>query len=143
MIAAANVFGWVVIYEALPQRLAEFITTITQNPFVFLLIVNLVLLFVGMLIDGIAAVILVTPILLPIAIQSYDISPYQFGVVISLNLVLGLLTPPVGVGLYIASAMSETPTSRILRALWPFLVAVALVLVMLSYFPALSTALID
>ncbi len=143
MIAAANVFGWVIIYEALPQRLAEFITTITQNPFVFLLIVNLVLLFVGMLIDGIAAIILVTPILLPIAIESYGISPYQFGVVISLNLVLGLLTPPVGVGLYIASAMSETPTGRILRALWPFLLAVTAVLILLSYFPALSTALID
>ncbi len=143
MIAAANVFGWVIIYEALPQRLAEFITTITQNPFVFLLIVNLVLLFVGMLIDGIAAIILVTPILLPIAIESYGISPYQFGVVISLNLVLGLLTPPVGVGLYIASAMSETPTGRILRALWPFLLAVTAVLILLSYFPVLSTALID
>jgi len=143
MIAAANVFGWVIIYEALPQRLAELITTITQNPFVFLLIVNIVLLFVGMLIDGIAAIILVTPILLPIAIDSYGISPYQFGVVISLNLVLGLLTPPVGVGLYIASAMSETPTSRILRALWPFLVAVAGVLILLSYFPVLSTVLID
>ncbi len=143
MIAAANVFGWVIIYEALPQRLAELITTITQNPFVFLLIVNLVLLFVGMLIDGIAAIILVTPILLPIAIESYGISPYQFGVVISLNLVLGLLTPPVGVGLYIASAMSETPTGRILRALWPFLLAVTAVLILLSYFPVLSTALID
>ncbi len=142
MIAAANVFGWVIIYEAVPQRLAEFITTITQNPFVFLLIVNLVLLFVGMVIDGIAAIILVTPILLPIAIESYGISPYQFGVVISLNLVLGLLTPPVGVGLYIASAMGETPTGRILRQLWPFLIAVALVLILLSYFPVLSTALI-
>lgn len=94
MIAAANVFGWVIIYEAVPQRLAAFITTITENPFLFLLIVNLVLLFVGMVIDGIAAIILVTPILLPIAIDSYGISPYQFGVVISLNLVLGLLTPP-------------------------------------------------
>ncbi|MEJ6392061.1 TRAP transporter large permease [Gymnodinialimonas sp. 2305UL16-5] len=143
MIAAANVFGWVIIYEAVPQRLASFITTITQNPFLFLLIVNVVLLFVGMVIDGIAAIILVTPILLPIAIESYGISPYQFGVVISLNLVLGLLTPPVGVGLYIASAMGETPTGRILKALWPFLIAVACVLVLLSYFPILSTALID
>ena len=142
MIAAANVFGWVIIYEAVPQRLAAFITTITENPFLFLLIVNLVLLFVGMVIDGIAAIILVTPILLPIAIESYDISPYQFGVVISLNLVLGLLTPPVGVGLYIASAMGETPTGRILRQLWPFLIAVALVLILLSYAPILSTALI-
>jgi tripartite ATP-independent transporter DctM subunit len=142
MIAAANVFGWVIIYEAVPQRLAAFITTITENPFLFLLIVNVVLLFVGMIIDGIAAIILVTPILLPIAIDSYGISPYQFGVVISLNLVLGLLTPPVGVGLYIASAMGETPTGRILRQLWPFLIAVALVLVLLSYAPWLSTALI-
>lgn len=142
MIAAANVFGWVIIYEAVPQRLAELITTITENPFLFLLIVNVVLLFVGMVIDGIAAIILVTPILLPIAIESYGISPYQFGVVISLNLVLGLLTPPVGVGLYIASAMGETPTGRILRQLWPFLIAVALVLILLSYAPILSTALI-
>lgn len=142
MIAAANVFGWVIIYEALPQKLAALITSITSNPFLFLLIVNVILLFVGMLIDGIAAVILITPILLPIAMGSYDISPYQFGVVICINLVLGLLTPPVGVGLYIASAMSGTPTGQILKSLWPFLLAVAVVLVMLSYFPWLSTALI-
>lgn len=142
MIAAANVFGWVVIYEALPQKLAALITTITDNPFIFLLVVNLILLFVGMVIDGIAAVILITPILLPIAMSSYDISPYQFGVVICLNLVLGLLTPPVGVGLYIASSMSGAAPGQILRALWPFLLVVAIVLVFLSRFPMLSTALI-
>jgi len=142
MIAAASVFGWVVIYEALPQKLAALITAITDNPFLFLLIVNLILLFVGMLIDGIAAVILITPILLPIAMNSYDISPFQFGVVICLNLVLGLLTPPVGIGLYIAASMGDTSAGRILRSLWPFLIAVAVVLVMLSYFPSLSLALI-
>ena len=69
MIAAANVFGWVVIYEAIPQKLAALLTTITQALSCFLLIVNLCLLIVGMLIDGIAAVILITPILLPIAIE--------------------------------------------------------------------------
>lgn len=142
MIAAANVFGWVIIYEALPQKLAVLITSVTSDPFVFLLIINVILLFVGMLIDGIAAVILITPILLPIAMSSYGISPYQFGVVICINLVLGLLTPPVGIGLYIASTMSGTPAGTILKSLWPFLVAVAVVLVLLSYFPALSTALI-
>ncbi|MHA6262406.1 TRAP transporter large permease [Arenibacterium sp. CAU 1754] len=142
MIAAANVFGWVVIYEELPQKLAAFISTVTSDPFVFLLIVNLCLLFVGMLIDGIAALILVTPILLPIAMNTYDINPFHFGVVISLNLVLGLLTPPVGVGLYIASAMSDVRPFRIFAALWPFLLAVTVVLVLLSYFPILSTALI-
>jgi len=142
MIAAANVFGWVIIYEALPQKLAVLITSITDNPFVFLLIVNVVLLLVGMLIDGIAAVILVTPILLPIAMGNYDIDPFQFGVVMSLNLVLGLLTPPVGVGLYISSAMSGASPTEILRSLWPFLIAVLIVLLLLSYFPVLSTALI-
>ncbi|MCV2886808.1 TRAP transporter large permease [Ruegeria aquimaris] len=142
MIAAANVFGWVVIYEELPQKLAGFLTTVTSDPFSFLLIVNLCLLFVGMLIDGIAALILITPILLPIAMNSYGISPYQFGVVVSLNLVLGLLTPPVGVGLYIASAMSGVRPFTIFTALWPFLLAVTAVLILLSYFPILSTALI-
>lgn len=142
MIAAASVFGWVIIYEELPQRLAGFITAITSDPFMFLLIVNLALLLLGMVIDGIAAIILITPILLPIATGSYDISPYQFGVVACLNLVLGLLTPPVGIGLYIASSMSGTKPGAILRTLWPFLLAVALVLVLLSYFPLLSTLLI-
>lgn len=142
MIAAASVFGWVIIYEEVPQRLAGLITTITQNPFMFLLIVNIVLLLVGMIIDGIAAIILVTPILLPIATGFYDISPYQFGVVICLNLALGLLTPPVGIGLYIASAMGNTPPGAIMRSLWPFLLAVTAILVLLSYAPLLSTALI-
>ena len=142
MIAAASVFGWVVIYEALPQKLAALITSVTDDPFMFLLIVNLTLLCVGMLIDGIAAVILVTPILLPIAMNNYDIDPYQFGVVMCLNLVLGLLTPPVGVGLYIASSMSGASPMAIMRSLWPFLLAVLVVLILLSRFPFLSTALI-
>lgn len=142
MIATANVFGWVIIYEAIPQKLATLITSITSDPFVFLLIVNGVLLFVGMLIDGIAAIILVTPILLPIAMGSYGISPFQFGVVISINLILGLLTPPVGVGLYIASAMSDVKPVQIFKALWPFLLASLIVLLILSRFPVLSTGLI-
>jgi TRAP-type C4-dicarboxylate transport system permease large subunit len=107
-----------------------------------LLIVNLWLLIVGMLIDGIAAVILITPILLPIAMADYDISPYQFGVVIAINLILGLLTPPVGIGLYIASAMSGVKPVTIFKALWPFLLATLVVLVLLSRFPALTLALI-
>lgn len=142
MIAAASVFGWVIIYEEIPQQLAGLITSVTSDPFVFLLIVNLALLLVGMVIDGIAAIILITPILLPIATGSYDISPYQFGIVACLNLVLGLMTPPVGIGLYIASSMSGTSPGSILKSLWPFLIAVTLVLLLLSYFPGLSTLLI-
>ncbi len=142
MIAAANVFGWVIIYEALPQKLAALITTVTSDPFLFLLIVNAALLLVGMLIDGIAAMILIIPILLPIAMNSYDISPFQFGVIISINLILGLLTPPVGIGLYIASSMSGAEPTEIFKALWPFLLSTLLVLLALSKFPILSMALL-
>lgn len=142
MISAASVFGWVIIYEEIPQQLAGLVTSVTSDPFVFLLIVNLALLLVGMVIDGIAAIILITPILLPIATGSYDISPYQFGIVACLNLVLGLMTPPVGIGLYIASSMSGTSPGSILKSLWPFLIAVTLILLLLSYFPSLSTLLI-
>lgn len=142
MIAAASVFGWVIIYEEFPQKLAALIVSITSDPFMFLLIVNAALLLVGMVIDGIAAIILITPILLPIATGSYDISPYQFGVVACLNLVLGLLTPPVGIGLYIASSMSGATPGSILKSLWPFLIAVTLVLILLSCFPIFSTYLI-
>ena len=143
MIAAANVFGWVIIYEAIPQKLAALITTITLDPFTFLLIVNAALLIVGMLIEGIAAMILLTPILLPIAVNSYDISPYQFGVVIGINLILGLLTPPVGVGLYVSAAMSETKPITIFRSLWPFLLSTLIVLILLSKFSWLTLALIS
>ncbi|MES0812951.1 TRAP transporter large permease [Roseibium sp. SCPC15] len=142
LIATANVFGWVIIYEAIPQKLAAQITTITSDPFVFLLIVNCALFFIGMVLDGIAALILIAPILLPIAQTNYNIDPFQFGVIICLNLVLGLLTPPVGAGLYITSAMTGSKPMAIVRQLYPFLAAVALILVLLSWLPALTTVLI-
>ncbi|WP_346299935.1 TRAP transporter large permease subunit, partial [Halomonas sp. BM-2019] len=79
LIAAAGVFGWVIVYERLPQMAAAWIAALTTDPFVFLLLLVGVLLLVGMIVDGIAALILVVPILLPIATQQFDISPYQFG----------------------------------------------------------------
>lgn len=142
IVAAANVFGWVIVYEQVPQGLAEQLTEITSNPIVFLLIVNLALLFVGMVIDGVAALILIVPILLPIAVQEYGIDPYQFGVIVCINLVLGLLTPPVGAGLFVMTAMTGVRPGRLVRALLPFLLSTALVLVLLSVFPGLVTLLI-
>ncbi|SFU77563.1 TRAP transporter large permease [Halomonas korlensis] len=142
LIAAAGVFGWVVTYERLPQLAAAWIAALTTDPFAFLLLLIGVLLLVGMIIDGIAALILVVPILLPIAQGQFGISPYQFGVVVCLTLVLGLLTPPVGAGLFIASSMTGTPPLRIFRALLPFLVASLATLVLLAWQPWLTTAFI-
>jgi tripartite ATP-independent transporter DctM subunit len=142
LIAAAGVFGWVVTYERLPQLAAAGIAALTTDPFVFLLLVIGVLLLVGMVIDGIAALILVVPILLPIAQDQFGVSPFQFGVVVCLTLVLGLLTPPVGAGLFIASSMTGTPPMRIFRALLPFLLASLVTLVLLAWQPWLTTALV-
>ncbi|WP_163558193.1 TRAP transporter large permease [Halomonas sp. NO4] len=142
LIAAAGVFGWVIVYEELPQLAAAWIAALTTDPFLFLLLLVGVLLLVGMIIDGIAALILVVPILLPIAEQQFGVSPYQFGVVVCLTLVLGLLTPPVGAGLYIASSMTGTPPLRIFRALLPFLLASLATLVLLAWQPWLTNALI-
>lgn len=142
LIAAAGVFGWVIIYEQLPQMAAAWIASLTTDPFIFLLLVIGVLLLVGMIIDGIAALILVVPILLPIATQQFDITPYQFGVVVSLTLVLGLLTPPVGAGLFISSSMTGVAPLRIFRALLPFLLMSLVALVLLAWQPWLTLALL-
>ncbi|SDN70557.1 TRAP transporter large permease [Vreelandella arcis] len=143
LIAAAGVFGWVVIYEQLPQMAAEWIAALTADPFVFLLMVIGALLLVGMVIDGIAALILVVPILMPIAENQFAISPYQFGVVVCLTLVMGLLTPPVGAGLFIASSMTGAPPLKIFRALLPFLLATLVTLVLLAWLPWLTNGLIQ
>ena len=142
IVAAAGVFGWVIVYERVPQELAARLAGLTSDPFVFLLLVNLGLLLVGMVIDGIAALILLVPILLPIAQQQYGIDPFHFGVVVCINLVLGLLTPPVGAGLFVMTAMTGVRPGALVRALTPFLVATALVLVLLSWQGGIVTALI-
>ncbi|GAA0788791.1 TRAP transporter large permease [Marinobacterium sediminicola] len=142
LISAAGVFGWVVVYEEIPQAAASWIADQTSDPFVFLMMVVAVLILVGMLVDGIAALILVVPILLPIAQQQFDISPYQFGVVVCLTLVMGLLTPPVGAGLFIGSAMTGIGPMQIFRSLLPFLAATLVTLVLLSAFPELVLMLI-
>ena len=142
LIAAANVFGWVLIYEQVPQAVARWAAGLTGDPFVFMLLVNLLLLFVGMVIDGIAALIIVVPILMPIAISVFGINPYHFGVVVCINLVLGLLTPPVGAGLYVAASMVDAQPGAVFRALVPFLLSTLAVLVLLSWQPGLVTVLI-
>lgn len=143
LIATANVFGWVIVFEQIPQAVAAWLQTLTTDPFVFMLLVNVMLLFVGTVIDGIAAIILVVPILLPIAQDVYGISPFHFGVVVCINLVLGLLTPPVGAGLFIAARMANVAPTRIFVVLLPFLATTVLLLVLLSWQPWLVTGLIE
>lgn len=143
LVAAAGVFGWTITFEQIPQMVAVWIGKSTSSPFVFLMLVCVLLLLIGMVIDGIAALILVVPILLPIAINDFGINPFHFGVLICLVLVLGLLTPPVGTGLFVAASLTGVSIGRLLKMLFPFLLITVVVIVLLSYFPVLSTALIQ
>jgi len=142
LIAAANVFGWVVIFEEVPQQLTLWLTELSNDPFIFMLLVNAALLVIGAFIDSIAALIVVVPLLLPIAQANYGIDPFHFGVVVCLNLVLGILTPPVGAGLFISAALARVAPGRIFIALAPFLLVVIAVLVLLSWQPELVTMIL-
>ena len=143
LIGTANVFGWVIVFEKIPQTMAIWLTGLTQDPFTFLLLVNAFVLVIGMVIDGIAALILIVPILLPVAQSVYGIAPVHFGVIVCINVVLGLLTPPVGAGLFVASSAAEVSPGKLFIALLPFLLTTLIVLVLLSWQPALVTALIE
>ncbi|MEZ5686704.1 MAG: TRAP transporter large permease [Paracoccaceae bacterium] len=135
LIMAAKVFGWVLTYNQVPQAVAAFITSLSDDPTVFMLLIMLALTGVGMFLDGIAALIILTPILLPVAVGQYGIDPIQFGVMMSLTLVLGLLTPPVGTGLYIAAALSNVPILQLSRLVIPYVVATVLVILATIFIP--------
>ncbi|MBK0329678.1 TRAP transporter large permease [Rhodobacteraceae bacterium F11138] len=143
LIATAHVFSWVITFENLPAMVASWMQSLTTSPVVFLLMLNLLLLVLGMVIDPIPAIILIVPVFLPVATGVYGIDPFQFGVIICLNLTLGLLTPPVGTGLFTAALMSGVRAETIARLILPFLASIGLVLVLLAFFPQLSTALKD
>lgn len=141
LVAAAGVFSWVLTYGRVPQQIAEWIQTVAHDPLTFMLLVNVILLLIGTVVDGAPALIMTVPILLPIATEVYGIDPFHFGVVAVLNLVLGFMTPPVGLCLYVSAAVTGVKPSRLFIVTLPFLAVVVAILVLLSVFPVLSTVL--
>lgn len=136
LIVSANIFGFVLIYNQIPNQVAALVQGFTQNPTMFLVLVFLLLVLVGIVLDAFAALIILVPILLPMAQNSYGIDPIHFGVVVCLTLMLGLLTPPVGAGLYVAAATSRVEIMSLSRALFPFFLIAALVILVVIFFPA-------
>lgn len=134
LIIMANIFGWMIAFERIPQLMADLILSFTESPWVFLLLVNVLLLIVGMLIDGIAALVILVPVLMPL-VHALQINPVHFGVIICINLTLGLLTPPVGTGLFIVSSMADIKFERLVKAVIPFIVVSVIVLLIITYIP--------
>ncbi|HSV51170.1 MAG TPA: TRAP transporter large permease [Burkholderiaceae bacterium] len=142
LVAAAAVFSWILIFGKVPQAAAAWIQTVAKDPVSFLLITNVLLLVIGTVIDGIPGLIMTVPILLPIATEVYGIDPRHFGVVVVINLVLGLMSPPVGLSFFVASAVTGAKPGKMFIVTLPFFVICCVALVLLSLFPSLSLALI-
>ena len=137
LVGMANVFAWILASENIPQMLANGILSITDNPILVILFINILLLFVGSFMETIAALIILFPALLKVA-EGVGMDPIHFGVMAVLNLMIGLTTPPVGVCLFVASEIAETPLKRVIKALWPYLLCNIIVLLMVSYIPQIS-----
>lgn len=140
MIGSASLFGWVLNIAGVPQSLAQLILGITENPILFLLLVNLLLLVVGMFLDAGPAILILGPILGP-TLLGFDISPVHFAVVMCLNLTVGLATPPFGLVLFTASAVSGVKVEKIVRSMLPFYLVHAVVILLITYVPAISLTL--
>lgn len=137
MVGLANLFGWILTSEQIPQMIAGLILTISENPLVVILILNLILLFVGAFMETIAALIILFPALLGVA-TGVGMDPVHFAVMAVLNLMIGLTTPPVGVCLFVVAGIGKLPMLTVARAIVPFLVCNLAVLLLVSYVPAIS-----
>ncbi len=138
LVGCANIFAYILSKEQIPQAVADLMLSITRNRYLLLLLINLLLLFVGMFMDGAAAVIVLAPILAPIA-QNMGISQIHFGVVMVLNLIIGCGTPPLGACLFIACKIANISVERGVRGIMPYVIAEIAVLALVTYIPALST----
>ncbi len=137
VIGCAAAFGWLLAYLRVPTAMIEFMKGISENPIVILLLINVLLLFLGTFMDMSPLIIITTPIFLPVA-TAYGMDPVQFGVVLVLNLGIGLCTPPVGAVLFVGCAVAKISIWQAMRTIWPFYGAAVFVLMLVTYIPAVS-----
>mgnify|MGYP001281081787 CR=1 FL=1 len=133
-------FAYLMTRERIPIIVADFIVSISENPIVIILIINLFLLVVGMFIDTISAIVILTPILLPV-VTNIGIDPIHFGVILVMNLAIGFVTPPLGVNLFVASTVGKVSFESIVKAMIPIFITMIIALLIVIYFPPLSTGL--
>lgn len=137
IVGAAALFGWVLAREQAPQIAADFILGFTDSPLVFLLLVNLLLLVVGCVLEPTAAILILVPVLGPVA-AAFGIDPVQFGVVVIFNLVIGLITPPVGLVLFVLSSVTGASVQTVIKGVIPFFIPMVVTLILITLVPALS-----
>ncbi len=137
VVAAASIFAWILTSNRVPEAVASLLLSTSDRPWVILLLINLILLVVGCFMETVAAITIMVPVLLPVAV-AIGVDPVHFGVIMVLNLMLGLLTPPVGMVLYVLSRVAKIPFERAFAGTAPFLIPLILVLVFITYVPIVT-----
>ena len=140
LVASAAAFAYMLTFFQVPSRMIDLMTGISENPIAILLMMNAMLLVLGMIMDMAALILICTPIFLPVA-ASIGVDPLQFGMILMMNLGLGLCTPPVGSCLFVGCAVGNVPIERAVRTIWPFYAAIFIALMLTTFVPAISLTL--
>lgn len=140
LLATSSLFSYVLSTQGVPLTISEFLHSLTENPYVFLLLLNISLLLIGLVIDLFPAILIFGPIFAPVAYQ-YGIDPLHFGVIFCVNLILGMNTPPVGSGLFIGASIGKVGIEELIKEISPFIVMQLIVLALITYLPFLTTGL--
>ncbi|WP_422446723.1 TRAP transporter large permease [Thermoanaerobacterium sp. DL9XJH110] len=137
LIAAAMFFGWFLASQQIPQRISATVLSYTTNPYLILLFFNIILLIAGTFLDSTASIVLLTPIFLPI-MQQLNINPLLMGIVMTVNLAIGQITPPVGLNLFVTCGIAKIKFDDIIRPIVPFILGLVFVVLLITYIPSLS-----
>jgi tripartite ATP-independent transporter DctM subunit len=135
IVVAATLYSWILAREGAPQALTAAILSLTEEPWVMLVLINVLLLLLGCFMEPLAIMVIVVPNMLPL-VQTLGIDLTHFGVIVTLNLMIGLITPPIGLVMFTVMDITKVPLDRFSREIWPFLVALVLVLMLVTYVPA-------
>ena len=142
IIGTASVFSWLIASQNVPELIADLLHEATNNPLVFLILMNFLLIFIGMFMEGISAILVMVPVLLPIA-TSFGIDPLHFGVIVVMNLSIGMITPPYGITLYVASSVANRSVLQVSRKIGMPFVLIFAILMLTTIWPELVTYLPD
>ena len=137
VMAMANTCSWILATQEIPQRVTNFMLSISSNPYMILFLLNILLLLVGCFLEGLAALIIMVPILLPL-VKQVGIDPLHFGVIVVVNLMIGLITPPLGLCLFVVCSVAKVEFIPIVKEIFPFLIVEVLTLFLITYFPWIS-----
>ena len=140
IVASANLFGWIMNYAKVDRYLIDILFSISQNKYVILLIINILLLILGMFLEVVSAIMLLLPILAP-AVALLGVHPVHFGIILVINLMIGLLTPPVGFVLYVLSSAAKVPVYKVFRYIAPWIIPLLIALVLITFIPGITMRL--